>query len=170
MAIIKDLGMVTAYAYAVAGGYAGTEEEFMALLGDLAITVEELEAFSVVISTLPAGSSATASYSDGVLTLGIPKGDTGATGPQGPQGATGPQGPKGDTGDAAGFGTVSADVDQTIGTATVEVIISGPNTDKNITFHFSGIKGDPGAGTLEFLQTGLYMDDEGYICQMLKGE
>ena len=32
---IKDLGMVTAYAYAVAGGYTGTEAEFKELLADI---------------------------------------------------------------------------------------------------------------------------------------
>ena len=66
--------------------------------------------------TLPAGSDATASYSDGHLTFGIPRGDTGATGAQGPkgdtgergpqgiQGETGPQGPKGDKGDTGATG------------------------------------------------------------------
>lgn len=77
-----------------------------------------LSVVSVTVTTLPAGSSATATYdkSTGTLALGIPqgpKGDTGATGatgatgPQGEQGvqgetgatgATGPQGPKGETG------------------------------------------------------------------------
>jgi hypothetical protein len=49
---------------------------------------------SVVITTLPAGGNATASYDSptGVLTLGIPAGTTGATGPAGP---TGPEGPAG---------------------------------------------------------------------------
>lgn len=75
--ITKDLGAVTAYAYAVAGGYTGTEEEFEELLGNIAIDLGEIENLSVVAETLPAGSSATASYADGVLTLGIPKGDTG---------------------------------------------------------------------------------------------
>lgn len=59
-------------------------------------------------TTLPEGSSATASYSNGTLTLGIPKGDTGERGIQGPKGdkgdkgdtgATGPKGDKGDKGD-----------------------------------------------------------------------
>lgn len=91
--------------------------------------LDEFTEVTVSAQTLPAGSSATASYSDGHLTLGIPqgaKGETGAqgpkgdkgdkgetgeqgiqgeTGPQGPQGIqgetgpTGPQGPKGDTGE-----------------------------------------------------------------------
>ena len=68
-----------------------------------------LNVVSVTVTTLPAGSSATATYdtSTNTLALGIPqgkKGDTGATGAQGPKGetgatgATGPQGPKGETG------------------------------------------------------------------------
>lgn len=78
--VIKDLGAVTAYAYAVAGGYTGTKEEFQALLGNIAEDLAEIEHLSVTVTTLPAGSSATASYSDGELSLGIPRGDTGAQG------------------------------------------------------------------------------------------
>ena len=81
--VTKDLGMVTAYAYAVAGGYTGTEAEFTQLMADLAVVVDDFDNFSVNVTTLPAGSSATASYADGVLSLGIPKGDTGATGETG---------------------------------------------------------------------------------------
>lgn len=78
--VVKDLGAVTAYAYAVAGGYTGTEAEFTELLGNIATDLSEIENLSVTVSTLPAGSSATASYSNGVLSLGIPKGDKGDTG------------------------------------------------------------------------------------------
>ena len=87
--INKDLGMVTAYAYAVAGGYQGTEEEFEQLLGSASIILDNFENFSVTVETLPAGSAATASYADGVLSLGIPKGDKGDQGDQGETGATG---------------------------------------------------------------------------------
>ena len=90
--ITKDLGTVTAYAYAVAGGYTGTEEEFAELLGNIAIDLSEIENLSVTITTLPAGSSATASYSNGVLSLGIPKGDKGDKGNTGATGATGATG------------------------------------------------------------------------------
>ena len=64
-------------------------------------------------TTLPEGSSATASYSNGTLTLGIPKGDTGEQGIQGPKGdkgdkgdtgATGAKGDKGDKGDTGAQG------------------------------------------------------------------
>jgi hypothetical protein len=50
---------------------------------------------SVVVNSLPAGSSATSSYNadTGVLTLGIPKGDAGAAGAAGAQGSQGEEGP-----------------------------------------------------------------------------
>ena len=102
MALRQDIGIVTAYGYAVSKGYTGTEEEFAQLMADLADEVSEFENFDVVVTTLPAGSSATAAYADGVLTLGIPqgaKGDTGATGATGPTGPQGPQGEKGETGE-----------------------------------------------------------------------
>lgn len=41
--------------------------------------VQELKDIEATATTLPSGSSATASYDDGLLSLGIPKGDTGAT-------------------------------------------------------------------------------------------
>lgn len=78
--INKDLGMVTAYAYAVAGGYAGTEEEFEQLLGSAADILNEFNNFNATAETLAAGSEATASYADGLLSLGIPRGDKGETG------------------------------------------------------------------------------------------
>lgn len=66
-------------------------------------------------------------------------------------GAQGIQGPKGDTGSPAGFGSITATVDDTVGTPAVSVQSDGPNTAKNIAFNFSGLKGekgDPGqAGT-----------------------
>lgn len=73
--------------------------------------VEEVENIRATAETLPEGSSATAFYGDGLLTVGIPvgatglqgpkgdKGDTGEQGPQGLRGATGPQGLKGDKGE-----------------------------------------------------------------------
>lgn len=73
-------------------------DQFVSIVHD---EVEEVTGMSAEAVTLTAGSDATASYSDGVLTLGIPrgqkgsKGDTGETGPAGPQG---PQGPQGETG------------------------------------------------------------------------
>jgi len=54
-------------------------------------TVSAISVSSVTVSTLSAGASATSSYntSTGVLTLGIPRGDTGATGSAGSDGADG---------------------------------------------------------------------------------
>lgn len=90
-------------------------------------------------------------------------GPTGATGPQGPQGATGPQGPTGNTGPtgpqgptgptggtgaAAGFGTPTASVDANVGTPSVTITASGPNTAKVFNFAFKnlkGVKGDTGS-------------------------
>lgn len=78
------------------------------------------------------------------------KGDTGATGAQGPKGetgATGPQGPQGETGAtgaAAGFGAVTATVDNAVGTPSVEVTTSGADTAKNFAFAFHNLKGEQG--------------------------
>lgn len=72
-----DIGISTAYGAAVRGGYAGTYEQFCADLARLADVLEEFLGFSVTIQTLAEGQQATASYENGVLSLGIPKGDTG---------------------------------------------------------------------------------------------
>lgn len=50
----------------------------------------------------------------------------------------------GPTGAAAGFGEIQATVDALVGTPSVEVITSGPDTAKNITFAFHNLKGEPG--------------------------
>lgn len=91
-------GVATAYGAALRGGYEGTYEQFCQSLGTLTEVLNNFDNFSVTITTLPAGSSATASYADGVLALGIPQGATGATGATGPQGAKGDKGDKGDRG------------------------------------------------------------------------
>ena len=72
-----DVGISTAYGAAVRGGYAGTYEQFCADLARLAEVLEEFLGFSVTVQTLAEGQQATASYENGVLSLGIPKGDTG---------------------------------------------------------------------------------------------
>lgn len=59
-------------------------------------------------------------------------------------GLPGDQGPQGEPGAAAGFGTVSATVDETTGTPSVDVEASGPDTAKNISFAFTGLKGEKG--------------------------
>lgn len=65
----------------------------------------------VEVTTLVAGSDATASIDGTTLKLGIPKGekgDTGATGAAGKDGAAGAQGPKGDKGDPGAAGAAGA--------------------------------------------------------------
>ena len=111
-----------------------------------------LSVVSVTVTTLPAGSSATATYdkSTGTLSLGIPqgpqgvKGDTGAQGEIGPQGKTGATGATGATGPAGPANTL------TIGTVTsgteASATITGeaPNQVLNLVLK-QGDKGDKGA-------------------------
>ena len=77
MSKVKDGGITTAYGAAVRGGYTGTYTQFCADLAQLADVLSEFLNFSVTVETLAEGASATASYENGVLSLGIPKGDTG---------------------------------------------------------------------------------------------
>ena len=65
-----------------------------------------LSVVSVTVATLPAGSSATATYdkSTGTLALGIPQGKKGDTGATGATGATGPQGEQGVQGETGATG------------------------------------------------------------------
>lgn len=58
------------------------------------------------------------------------------------------KGGKGDTGDPAGFGTIGADVTNSVGTPGVSVETSGSNAAKNIMFHFTNLKGDPGVSSV----------------------
>jgi hypothetical protein len=51
---------------------------------------------------------------------------------------------KGETGDAAGFGTIGADINGGVGTPGVSVESSGDNTAKNLMFHFTNLKGETG--------------------------
>lgn len=69
----------------------------------------------------------------------------------------GDKGDTGDTGAPAGFGSITATVDNNVGTPAVEVETSGPNASKNFNFKFKNLKGST--------DLGLYLDDEGYICQ-----
>lgn len=59
-------------------------------------------------------------------------------------GAQGIQGPQGNPGTPAGFGNITATVDSTTGTPQVSVQADGPNTAKNISFSFTGLKGEKG--------------------------
>ena len=69
--------------------------------------VDDFTDFSVEVNAIAPDASATASYENHVLTLGIPKGDTGERGEKGEKGEpgdTGPQGLKGDKGDKGDTG------------------------------------------------------------------
>ena len=59
-------------------------------------------------------------------------------------GAQGIQGPQGTPGTPAGFGNITATVDNTTGSPQVSVQADGPNTAKNISFSFTGLKGEKG--------------------------
>lgn len=74
-----------------------------------------------------------------------------ASGVQGLQGPKGDKGDKGDTGEqgkvgaAAGFGTPTVTVSNTVGTPSAEVTTSGANTAKVFKFAFTNLKGETGA-------------------------
>ena len=73
------------------------------------------------------------------------QGPAGAAGAAGAKGDAGPAGEKGATGDAAGFGTPTASVDSNVGTPSVTVTSSGPDTAKVFDFAFKNLKGATGA-------------------------
>ena len=60
-------------------------------------------------------------------------------------GLPGETGPQGEPGAAAGFGDATATVDESTGTPSVNVELSGPDTAKVFAFAFSGLKGETGA-------------------------
>ena len=99
------------------------------------------------VSTLPAGSAATATITglapSQTLNLGIPTGpqgatgNTGATGAQGPQGDTGPQGPQGSAATIE-VGTVTS------GTAGGTPSVTNVGTSGSAVFDFVLVPGDTG--------------------------
>ena len=117
-----------------------------------------LSVVSVTVTTLPAGSSATATYDKltGTLALGIPQGKKGDTGATGATGATGPQGEQGVQGETGATGATGpqgpagpANV-LTIGSVTsgnvASATITGeaPNQVLNLVLE-KGDKGETGA-------------------------
>lgn len=117
-----------------------------------------LSVVSVTVTTLPAGSLATATYdkANGTLALGIPQGVQGETGATGATGATGPQGEQGVQGETGATGATGlqgpagpANV-LTIGSVTSGKVASAtitgeaPNQVLNLVLE-KGDKGDTGA-------------------------
>ena len=117
-----------------------------------------LSVVSVTVTTLPAGSSATATYDKltGTLALGIPQGKKGDTGATGATGATGPQGEQGVQGETGATGATGpqgpagpANV-LTIGSVTSGKVASAtitgeaPNQVLNLVLE-KGDKGETGA-------------------------
>ena len=69
---------------------------------------------------------------------------TNLKGEQGQQGLQGIQGPQGEPGVAGGFGTILATVNNGSGVPGVDILSSGPDSARNLTFRFKNLKGDPG--------------------------
>lgn len=117
-----------------------------------------LSVVNVTVTTLPAGSLATAAYdkTTGTLALGIPQGSkgetgaTGATGATGPQGEQGVQGKTGATGATGPQGAVGPANVLTIGTVTSGKVASAtitgeaPNQVLNLVLE-KGDKGETGS-------------------------
>ena len=72
-----------------------------------------------------------------------PKGDTGETGPKGDTGETGPKGDTGATG-ATPVISMTATVDQTTGTPSIDVSKSGSDEAPSFNLAITGIKGEKG--------------------------
>ena len=90
-----------------------------------------VDGFSPIATVTKFGKTST-------ITITDKNGTTSATVNDGKDGETGATGP------AAGFGTLSATVDANVGTPSVTVSDSGPDTAKNISFAFHNIKGQKG--------------------------
>lgn len=73
-------------------------ERVAQMVAEVIAEIEEFEGVTVTVETLPAGSQATSSFADGVLHLGIPRGDKGDQGERGERGETGATGATGATG------------------------------------------------------------------------
>lgn len=92
---------------------------------DASITVD-IENITMLSPDMEPYVTNTGTATDPVFHLFIPRGQTGATGP------------------AAGFGTPTASVDANVGTPSVSISASGPDTAKVFDFQFHNMKGATG--------------------------
>ena len=127
---------------------AGGATTFSAVRGD------QMVGYVNSLALIKSGKQTTTSTADGgsnvytftdtkgaTSTFTVKNGSKGSTGSQGPQG---PQGIQGPGGAAAGFGTPTASVDANVGTPSVTITSSGPNTAKVFNFAFKNLKGATG--------------------------
>ena len=91
---------------------------------------------SVTVST--SGSNTSKNFSFAFKNL---KGEPGTNGTDGKDGR---DGTNGTNGAAAGFGDITATVNNSVGTPSVTISTSGSNTSKNFAFAFSNLKGEKG--------------------------
>ena len=94
----KDLIDYIADAETVKQEASNAAKDALAAAGRAADAASEIENMTANAVTLAPGEQATANYNAGVLTIGVPKGDTGAQGPQGIQGEPGQKGATGEAG------------------------------------------------------------------------
>lgn len=121
-----------------------TPSQFEQFVQAVKTETEKVTGMTATAETLPAGEDATASYSDGVLALGIPRGDKGDTGERGEQGIPGERGETG----VAGNGIASIAKTGTAGlvdTYTIE-FTDGTSATFTVTNGAKGDTGDTGNG------------------------
>lgn len=132
---------------------------------DIAEDVQtEWESVTATAETLPSGSSATASFDDGVFAFGIPQGERGEQGIQGIQGEKGDKGDKGDKGERGERGEQGIQGETGNGISSIaKTGTSGLTDTYTITFTngttstftvTNGAKGDAGNGISSITKTG----------------
>lgn len=118
---------------------AGGATTFSAVRGD------QMVGYVNSLALIKSGKQTTTSTADGgsnVYTFTDTKGATSTFTVK--NGSKGSQGPRGPGGAAAGFGTPTASVDANVGTPSVTITSSGPDTAKVFNFTFKNLKGATG--------------------------
>lgn len=99
---------------------------------------------TVAVTDIEGGHRLTIVDAIGTKTFDIMNGTKGADGQPGEQGPAGPAGPAGQNGTNTTIKSISATVDDIIGTPTVAVSMGGSEKERTFAFSFSGLKGDKG--------------------------